>query len=175
MQSIYDTPATWAAFTFFKKHTVILAAGLHYYCTQDHTSTADFSGDVNDRYYWDGQGLDSQSRQLPRFFWRISYGSPVVVQPKVNVTRFGDSYSQRTSDGINNTLLNFDVGINGMSLEMAAAVGHFLYQRGGAESFYWIGPNPFNIQKRFVCPEWSITPEFYENYSLKAKFEEVAF
>lgn len=175
MPTVFDTPGGWSAATFFKKNTIILDNGLYYYATVDHTSTADFSGDVNTRYFWDGIGLDSQNRQLARFFWRLSYGSPVQIQPKVNTTQFGDSYAQRTQEGINSTLLAFDVGINGMDEQMCLAVSHFLYTKQGATSFYWIPFFPFSILKRFTCRDWSVTPEFYNNYSLRARFEETAF
>lgn len=172
MPTVYDTPSAWVTTTSYVINDIVTNGGYTYYCLESHVSGT-FATDLAANK-WDGVATDSQNRTLARFFWGLSYRSAVRVVPKVNLTKFGDGYEQRSQDGINNSLIAVDVSIEGMDDKLALAVGQFLYTKKGATAFYWTPFPPFNTQKRFVCRDWSITPVFYNNASLQATFEEVA-
>jgi phage-related protein len=173
MASIKDIPPHWdtSGGVTYTKNTVVIRDEFYYFATQDNTSTIDWSNDGP--LYWDGVDLDDQGITKPKFFWSLTYGSPGSITPLVNVTKLGDGYEQRTTIGINNTLLTFNLGIDGMDLPLTLAVGTFLYRRFASESFLWTPPPPFSTRGKYVCRQFDLTPVFYNNFSLKAKFEEV--
>ena len=88
--------------------------------------------------------------------------------------KFGDGYEQKYKDGISNKLLDIDYSFEKRDLNEASAILHFLEERNGIETFLFQPHAPFRKQKRFICRSWSDSFIFYNNYSIRAKFEEVA-
>jgi len=69
-------------------------------------------------------------------------------------------------------MLPFDAVFENRNLYQYTAILHFLTTRAGVEKFYFIPPSPFNVIKTFICSEWTANQQFYENYTITAKFEE---
>ena len=146
----------------------------YYYCLVEHTAGSyDFATEVDTGTKWGGvtklNGVD-----YPHFFWLPSYGSSIKLQPKVKVIKFGDSYEQRTPDGINTTLLEIDYVFSNRTLQESTAILHFLKQLAGATTFVHTPSAPYDSQRKFVCRAWDNDFAFIDNFNIRAKFEEVS-
>ena len=86
------------------------------------------------------------------FTWNPDYSSDKTVKPRVIRANFGDGYSQRTADGINNAPEVWSV-IFVRSIATIDSIETFLADKEGAESFDWTPPG--GTEKKFTCPEWS--------------------
>jgi len=145
----------------------------YFYCLKNHHSqTADINSDFNNGY-WGGITWN-QNTVYPQFFWLPSYGLTVRQEPKVKVIKFGDGYEQRVPDGVNYSLLTLDYSFDNRNLKETSAILHFLLQRNGSESFMYTPLSPYDTQKLFVCRTWDHTQNFIDNFSIKARFEEVS-
>jgi phage-related protein len=95
----------------------------------------------------------------------------------ITTVRFGNGYEQRISKSINPDLKTLQLNFDQRTLREARAILHFLKTRGAVQSFAY---NPGDIysettyRTRYVCREWDTTFTFKENYSIRAKFEEVS-
>lgn len=141
---------------------------VYYYCKVPHTSTATF-----DVTKWAGRTTWNSTYSKPEFIWIPSYNSNMPFEPKVKLMKFGDGYEQRTPDGINNSLLKFNLVFNGRPLNEATAIIHFLKGRAGEEAFVFTPYAPFNKTKLFKCTNFSVDFVFFNNYSISADFQEV--
>lgn len=166
---IFTTPA-WTNSTIYDKNAFVTNGGAIYYSAQRHTSTANFTNDLNNGY-WDGI-FEIDGAKKPKFIWRASYNYNLNIKPAVRSIKFSEGYEQILSDGIHNILLPFDVTFEDRDLMEYAAILHFFQQRAGVEKFYMILPSPFNILKKFICSEWNATQTFYDKYTITAKMEE---
>lgn len=169
MSDIYSIP-NWATATLYDKNAIVLVGNLYYYSVLPHTSGSTFATDLT-AGRWNGI-LNTDNDQKPYFFWRCSYNYSVPIKPSVKKIQFGDGYIQTFADGINNTLLIFDMQFNDRDLAEYTAILHFFATRAGSEKFYFIPPAPFNVVKQFICSEWTPTQLFYDKYSISAKLEE---
>lgn len=123
---------------------------------------------------WGGKAddpIDGAAR--PHFFWVPSYGASVNNEPVVNTIKFGDGYQQRVADGINNNLLKIEYSFDNRDNAEAFAILHFLHSRSGTEMFLFKPHAPYRKLKRFVCKTWVQTYNFYDNNTIRARFEEV--
>ncbi len=167
--SIYNVPA-WASSTLYRKHTPVTSGGFTYYALVDHTSgSGAFSDDISK---WGGIATDYNGEIKPNFIWKPDFGFKIIQKPMVKKVQFGDGYSQRIKDGINNNLLSAEMSFTKRTVDEITAIVHFLYARQGVDSFLWEVPFPFGVSKRFVCEEFPASFDFYNNHSLACKFEE---
>lgn len=170
--SIYNVPA-WTAATIYRKNDIVNVSDYIFYSTQNHTSGGSFTTD-RDANLWGGYAVATDNGETkPNFFWTPSYNNTIQNTPKVKKMQFGDGYQQRTPDGINNILLNLDFSFDNRNNDEATAIIHFLTARRGVESFLFTPPPPYGVSKRFVCADWTDTRAFYNDISIKVKFEEV--
>lgn len=88
------------------------------------------------------------------FTWYPEFEAKLAQEPKVNVTKFGDGYEQRTPTGINNNPETWSVQFTASSASYPSVLA-FIQARGGVESFYWT--TPFNQTNIFVCRKWDLT------------------
>ena len=168
--SIYNIQA-WSSLITYKSFDVYSYNGKYYYVIQDHSAKS--PGIALAQGYVDGLGLDGSGRQRYRFFWIPSYNSNINLNPKIKSIRFGDGYETRNADGINNLLLELDLAFENRSLTEYTSIMHFLGTQEGHKSFLYTPLIPYNKQKLFVCRSWNGKCNFYENYSISCKFEEV--
>jgi phage-related protein len=169
--SIYEIDE-WVGETAYEKDDIIKVAGIYYYALYDHTSGPDFQTDLS-LGKWGGQAVSEIGESKPHFIWTPSYGLPIDIEPKIINIQFGNGYQQRIADGINNNLLVLNLKFEGLTLQQVTAISHFLYTRGGTESFLFIPPKPFHKLKKFVVRKFSPSLEFYQNNPITVTFEEV--
>lgn len=171
MADIYTIPI-WVTGTIYEEDAIVLVGAVYYYSTVRHLSGATFAADLaSDR--WSGV-LVNDSLKRPYFRWKSSFKYSLNVKPSVRKIQFGDGYVSEFTDGINNIMLPFDAVFENRNLYQYTAILHFLTTRAGVEKFYFIPPSPFNVIKTFICSEWTASQQFYENYTITAKFEERA-
>lgn len=99
--------------------------------------------------------------------------------PKVLRARFGDGYVQEEADGINADLMSWELvydplhattllGAQG-SLDL---IDDFFTAQAGYKKFFWTPPSPYNIQRLFVCIEWSVQYDRGLQVGLRAIIEQ---
>jgi phage-related protein len=168
MISIF-TVADWDGILSYSKNDIVKKDGLYYYAVKDVPAGATFS-----LSQWGGYVQLNQIQNKPYFLWKPSYNSPVDHAPRVKVIQFADGYEQRIPDGINNTLLTLNLNFELRDSNEARAILHFLYTRKAVETFAFTPPAPYADVKLFVCKEWTHNEVFFNNHSIRAKFEERA-
>ncbi len=166
-QNIYNINS-WAQSTNYNKNDIVIQNNLYYYAAFNHTSTTDFNTDLNGGS-WLGNIYD-RGQNKPFFQWKPSYRGSNENQPKVKPIQFGDGYTQRIPDGINNLLLNYNFVFDVRDLSEATAILHFLASRNASESFCFVPPAPRGNLLRFICPKWSDIQEFLNNYQIQCNF-----
>src|ERR1700761_9317680 len=96
---------SWTALTPYFKNKVLTNNGLYYYVAFNYTSSSSITTDINNGnlngYIWD------RGENKPFFTWKSNYKFDNTSTPRVKQIQFGDGYSQRVPDGINNLLLNY--------------------------------------------------------------------
>ena len=170
----------WEDGKIYKTHDIVLypinGKKRYFYAAKDHTSSTSPTSNAPalGSAFWAGQVFYAVGNVTkPNFVWRPSYNLVVNSSPSVIVTKFSDGYEQRTVDGINNLLLIADLTFEGRDSKEAAAILHFFSSRRGQESFVLTLPHPYDLQKLYVCRDWSNNYAFYNNYSIRAKLDEV--
>lgn len=158
---------SWTPSTFYYKNKILTYNNLYYYVMFDYTSSSLIVNDINagnlGGYIWD------RGESKPYFQWKPNYNFENTNEPRVKNIQFGDGYSQRTPDGINNLLLNYQFSFQG-DLHATTAILHFLTIRNGVESFCFIPPAPRGQIGRFVCQNWKDKQTFNNNYTISANF-----
>lgn len=109
------------------------------------------------------------------FFWKPSIGLNIDQKPRMNEISVGAGYTQTYKDGINESLLNFELSFNNRDEAEARAILHFLEQHYGCIPFVFRPPAPYEKEKNFVCQEWSHTYNHKNNHSISARFEQFPF
>lgn len=170
--SIYVTP-NWASTTTYAKNEFVRqpanSTDFYYSLTNDNLNNQPSTTSTS----WDGLGTFN-GLTYPRFFWKPSYQSTVNHQPRVVTIKFEDGYSQRIPQVINSDLLQFDLTFDLRDSQEAEAINHFLHFRKGSKAFLWTPFAPYNEQRLFICSTWNTTFQFYNNYTVRAQFDEVA-
>lgn len=168
--SIYQIDS-WVGSTFYYKNKILTNNNLYYYARQDYTSSSSITTDINNGnlvgYIY------HLSENKPYFIWKPGFNYGNDNNPRVKTIQFGDGFSQRIPDGINNLLLNFNFSFDTRDLHEATAILHFLATRNGTESFCMIPPAPYGNLLRFICSKWTPTQNFYNNYTIQANFVQV--
>jgi len=174
--SLYNVPAYNPSSTYYK-NDVILLGNIYYYSLLDNNTSNTPS--VNS-VAWGGY-RSYGSLVKPDFFWAASYANTDLrLKPNIEVIKFGDGYEQRMENGINSNALKFNLNFEGRDKAETRAIAHFLHKRKSKQGFFYNPPFPYNFDasqaypKRFVCEEWTITYNFYNNYSVSAVFLETA-
>jgi phage-related protein len=114
----------------------------------------------------------------------ISFSSSFETTVRMNRTKFGDGYEQRSLDGINNTPLVLNFTFTNRSLEVILEIKKFLegsdvvYNRTPDEFFYYIPPAPFDggnipTYRKFVCDKWTLDATQSNNYTINGIWNEV--
>ena len=178
MANIYTTP-NWLSNNAYNTHDfVTYTDGFIYYAIRSIAAgistflRVSIGATSSTGQNWDGMTIINGVYK-PIFIWRPSYQSNYSHTPKIKEISFGDGYTQRIQDGINNNLLSLEISFENRTIDEISAILHFLNARNGTESFIFTPREPFNSVKRFICKEWNDTDSFFGNYSLRAKFIEI--
>jgi phage-related protein len=175
MSNIYSV-SEWGNSEDYRKNEIVQVDDDYYYCVTAHTSSAGGDFPSTSLNLWHGyETYSSNGLVKPYFMWVPSYNISVNHSPRVKTVKFGDGWEQRMNDGLNNTLLELDLAFDNRDLYESAAITHFLDTRGGSESFIWYPPQPYQAQKLWVCENHTFNINFYNNYSIKARFREVVY
>jgi len=106
------------------------------------------------------------------FTWIPDYnGTGADYEPKKKVTKFGNGYSQRASDGLNPNPGMFSVSFLGRDTTEAAAIEAFLEAAKGVDYFLWTPPRKTQI--KVICEKWSRRPAKGPYDDITATFEQV--
>jgi len=178
MASIYNVQ-NWDssnASTGWKKDDIVKKAsdGTYWYAKKDHTNSG--QPDMGS-LYWDGNisvTVDGSAQTKPYFFWKPSYNLQTTHQPKVVELSYGDGYTQRLKNGINNDMLTLSLSFDNRSERESAAIFHFFKHLEGYKHFYFLAPAPYSIIKKFVCSQWNGTMVFKDNHTVTATLIETA-
>jgi phage-related protein len=115
--------------------------------------------------------------------YQPSYGT--ILKPEVKVLRadFGDGYTQRAADGINNLRLKLELGWEYLTPANADVIINFLEARGGWQAFRWAAPDaPWSENagvwtqpsvKTWICDDWSRKRVRFGQDSVSAVFTRV--
>lgn len=160
---------SWVTATNYSKNKIITTNNLFYYCNIPHTAGTFATDLANNK--WVGY-INHNGESKPYFTWLPSYGANISNQPKFKEIKFEGGYEQVLADGINNLLPSFSLTFENIDLSECSSILHFLETRAAsAESFCWLAPAPRGTIGRFRCKEWQDTQNFYNNYTINAKFD----
>lgn len=101
-----------------------------------------------------------------------SKGFTKTVKPRVLVAQFGDGYSQRIQNGINNITEEWSLSFNSRSIEDADSMLTFFEEHAGAIGFYWTPPGE-STAKAVICPEWSKSYDSHISATIQARFVKI--
>ncbi len=88
---------------------------------------------------------------------------------RVRKAPFGDGYTQRAADGLNNRVPSYSLRFVGKA-EKISAILEFLDKHAGAVSFFWTPP--LRPQARFVCEKYTEPVRSGRVYTITAQFEQ---
>ena len=88
---------------------------------------------------------------------------------RVRKAQFGDGYTQRAADGLNNRASTYNLRFVG-SAEKISAIYEFFDAHAGAMSFFWTPP--LRPQGRFVCEKYTEPTKDGDVYTITAQFEQ---
>ncbi|MBM2769927.1 phage tail protein [Burkholderia anthina] len=88
---------------------------------------------------------------------------------KVAKASFGDGYTQRSADGLNNRKSTYNLRFVGNADKISAILA-FLDGHAGAASFFWTPP--LRSQGRFVCEKYTEPVKNGHFYTITAQFEQ---
>jgi phage-related protein len=166
--SIYDV-SYWVANTQYNLWDIYeypRYSQKYYYSLSKHNSGLTFNSAFSG-------GISTYNGKVkPKFIWIPSYNSNIEVKPSIKEVRFGDGFVQRSPDGINNILLPFNLTFDKRTDAETRAILHFLNTRAGHQSFIFMPPPPFNINKLFVCAQWRHNIVFQNNNTIDCQFQE---
>lgn len=168
-QNIYSID-DWVASTSYVKNAIVKNGNYYYYALTNHTSSSSFETDLAAGNLWGGRITDNGENK-PHFIWKCAPGLSVDNEPKIKKIQFGDGYSQKLNDGINNILPSINLTFENIDTEEVTAILHFLESRAGSESFVFLAPAPRGTLGRWTCERWTDTLDFYNNYTIQAKFD----
>ena len=105
------------------------------------------------------------------FTWTPDAAPSIDEAPRVIKTAFGDSYTQRAGDGINNMQPKGSFNFANRSKAEFDAILAFLRARGGVDQFTFTSPHEA-ISRRWICESWKATPwQDGSIHSISATFE----
>jgi phage-related protein len=109
---------------------------------------------------------------MAEFTWIPSIGFTNDSTPKVKTAKFGDGYSQRVPDGINNISQSWNLQFQSQPVEVAEAIEAFFRLKQGVTSFTWVPPGEV-AEVKVIAPKWTKTYDSGISRSLSVTFERV--
>ncbi len=101
-----------------------------------------------------------------------SYGSSTDKQFRILENNFGDGYTQRAGDGLNNGKSTWSLTWENADASVVETFKAFLDARKGYESFTWTPPNEI-VALKWICRTYSATPVATGISNFTATFEQV--
>jgi phage-related protein len=100
-----------------------------------------------------------------------SLASSKAVKTRILTADFGDGYSQRAADGLNNVRHVWSLTWKNLSDEDADTIEAFFVARRGYQAFLWAAPGA--EQATYICSGWERGWITAGSDSLSATFEQV--
>jgi phage-related protein len=107
---------------------------------------------------------------MAEFTWLPSRGFTTDITPRVTIAKFGDGYSQRVPDGINNLDQSWNLAFQSHDLTTISEIESFIVTRQGANSFTWLPPGE-STEVRVICNKWSKVYDSHISATLNLTFE----
>lgn len=107
---------------------------------------------------------------MAEFTWVPSRGFSGESTPRVNIAKFGDGYTQRSTIGINVLDKTWNLQFQQNSLDDINSIESFFVTRKGVTPFSWLPPGE-SIEVKVVCTKWSKTYDSHISATLSATFE----
>lgn len=101
------------------------------------------------------------------FDWKHKPGAQAAFAMRVRKVNFGDGYTQRIPDGLNNVSQKWPLTFEGNAAEMLP-IRDFFISHAGASSFYWTPPG--GTQGLWVVEKFNMTSIGGGLYSISADF-----
>jgi phage-related protein len=108
---------------------------------------------------------------MSTFAYIPSYGAQLNKKPKVQEMNFGDGYTQRIKEGINNNPEEWSLSWDSIDDVLANAIMDFFDAVADGTSFNWT--NPRGVAGLYWCPQYSRTQEDEDKNGIKAAFKQV--
>lgn len=83
----------------------------------------------------------------------VHYGTSVKTEIKILKADFGDGYTQRAADGLNNIKESWDVEWKNIDKDTAFEIVNFIKARKGYQGFFWTPPG-FDVARIWSCKEF---------------------
>jgi phage-related protein len=179
MASIYDTVSGWSSTVNYMKYNIVSGSDSRFYYSVINNNIGAANNPTslpNLQLEWDGY-ININSVLVPNFFWKPSYTSSISTTPDINIIQYGNGYQQRLNQTINPNLANFEAQFDNRLESEAVSLLHFLNARSAKEAFIYNVPTIYsktNFSTRFIAPNWSVSYNSYNNYSIKIKLQEVS-
>lgn len=109
---------------------------------------------------------------LDTFSFTPSKGVKCTTSPRVLTAQFGDGYSQRVPDGLNNLVREWDLSFNSRALQQSSQILAFFVNKQGSTAFLWTPPGDTQ-QYTVICDQWDETYESPISRTIVAKFKQV--
>lgn len=109
---------------------------------------------------------------MPAFTFTPSYGAQLSVKPRVVRAQFGDGYSQRVVDGINNKPRKWQLTFAARTTAEIQPILAFLETQGGDQSFDWTPPTGA-AGKWIIDDGWTHTLNRFNDNTVSVVFQEV--
>lgn len=97
---------------------------------------------------------------------------PVNIKPDVKTAKFGEGYSQRTTNDINPLTREWQLTFRNREVFEINNITSFFETYNGAGAFTWTPPGDSNSYS-VICQDWSITYVTEDIRTLNAKFIQV--
>lgn len=99
-------------------------------------------------------------------------GLPTKTKPRILKADFGDGYSQRAGDGINNLPREATLSWESVTGSQADVIEAFFEATGGYLAFYYTLPWELTARKWYAT-DWERNPKEYDDFSFSATVKEV--
>lgn len=91
---------------------------------------------------------------MSTFNYIPAYGATETTTARVLKAQFGDGYSQRIADGINNKPRSWSLSFSKTQTDIDLILA-FLNAEGGVYSFDWTPPR--GVAGKWICEQWNTT------------------
>ena len=106
------------------------------------------------------------------FTWVPDYDATEESEARVSVAKYGDGYSQRVANGINNIDVKWTLAFTLRTRDEVSAIKAFLEAHDGANPFQWMPPGDATL-KYYVCSKWSRVLRTDADSAISMSFEQV--
>lgn len=153
----------WSAFALsqnYEKYDVVYTGissnklNNFYYCTGDHTSSADNSPTGNN------------SMWTQEFFFEPDIGVSNSVKFDIDSANFSNSFKDRMKNRKNIAITPISYSYKNISTKQLKSMLHFLENKGGYRRFRHQIPSLYNRPKVFYCQEWKHSWVYQDSHNL---------